>query len=745
MIPIPFSRRSLLAVLLLSSLAPACGESSDPGDPSAEPVTLDSLPAAERSAFEVWKKRPVKDCAWEEAFPELEKRFPPPPEPYIARARIDEDALLAGHGGLPIITGAGGTIVVLSRPTGTQSTEVDERQIRITVNGKSSVLMASAVRDGGVCTITLGGQEIFRARMWETMPFGVSTSAAALQAAAGQVVDPAKLNGGGDVAAIDGGRLVAHALAATRPDAAVRDVLAADLGITAQTAAAAFPLGVPVAPLVVRPVAAEVTPFTPGQFLFGPAATVAALPRGGAIDVDLIYPGLEGLLALRATLAVNAADGVARTTAVAAGAAVALADAAAVGCFLDRQRLAASFQPLGPRRVKFADAFSGCSVLAADATAALAGDARARALVATETFADAPSVGIIDYVGWDAALFALVDRVADGALDVAAFDPEGRLPFFDAAFARLVRYRRALAPAAAPTLRAAIDRTVLKWGLRNLVVPADLDANLVAALGGPASAYGGSLSTALADIVTLGPSGVSAVACAAGLTGARADHVAALLGRLHAEAHAGSFTTRFEISLFQSCPSDSALDALDAAVAAAGRFIAAGGTTGTSTSDADLEDLVGHALDERWDDAVYSAAAAVVDFAVAGFASQCHSESTAASRAVCADPNFRFLTTAAGRVLSPALRARNLGLAQALLPLWTGALSGSSYFEVRFDIENTFFANVTMWGGCSDASFASAQTRLLGLLDARTKATSIEEELQLESSIRSLVASQTCT
>ena len=61
--------RAVKTTLLVLLTVAACGSDGDTGPD--DNVTFDALPEATRQQFVAWKARPIKDCAWEQAFPSI--------------------------------------------------------------------------------------------------------------------------------------------------------------------------------------------------------------------------------------------------------------------------------------------------------------------------------------------------------------------------------------------------------------------------------------------------------------------------------------------------------------------------------------------------------------------------------------------------------------------------------------------------------------------------------------------------
>lgn len=744
---IGFFRRCLssaaLPVALTVALPVAVGCGGSDGD-AHDPVTIDTLPPEQREAFEAWKAQPIKGCDWAQAFAKLA-------DDVGARADdsagVDVAALYARTGGSPVIAGAGGEIAVLGAPRWSSASGSHAFSQTTTINGETRTLSVESTIDGGTCVITLGDDEVYRGEIATSIELAAYTDAQVASSPTG-ALGTAELDTSLTFARIGSNGLLKQPLAALAPNESAYPILASKLGTDAAAIKGVVVLAGQ-APALVQP-KLDAPAFAPGALIYGSRAEISGLAGRADLQLDLLYaPASTGvdsvdralasqLIVVRATVAIDANGPHATSFVVQPN--LARSDAAMGACFARRSELASAFVASAPRAPRFDESFDSCAALAVDGYAALAADPSARQRIATVAFTGPLTPSAI-FGGWDNALIAVASRLAGQGVALDVLDPGSALPALDAAIARSKTYVGALPSASLVELRPAVLDLVLRWALHGVFVSVDADEVIPAALHN-GTAYPLSLVRMLSALAT-SPNNLAAASCAAALTGDRATRVAATISRAAALTGAASFTSDLRDNLFQQCPSDAALASIDAAADAAGAFVKAetareGGISFAAT----LDEVVDHALRERWTSSAYNA---LNDLLALGLLSEftCTIYKTQSEQLRCIDPGLDRFSAASGGLLAPALVARHVAFARALLPIRRGWLDGIEFINTRFDIENAFFDD-GLWTGCSDAGFAASQAKLFDQLEQLRKA-SVFDRPAIQDAIADRLAAQTCS
>lgn len=736
----------IIAVVSLVGAASITGCDDAPYGPEGR-VTFASLPQADRDRFERWKDLVIKDCAWEQAFPSLADEFAD--EPYATQnARVDIRALLAGNAGSPLLAGPDGQLILLAEPARELGFETRALSKRSTIAGRTRVFDISSNRDEGVCVIELDGEELYRARLAATVPVVAATDREALATAGADLpplVEPV-VPAGEPVAAIDGAALLRHALAALSPSPRAHGVLAARFAVTELVARERFPLAAPRAPDVARLVDSPASPFAPHARLYGPRTSLAPLYEGGSAQVELLYSGFgDGLLAVRAELAIAAGGSNVRATAITAAPRVAFSDQATTACFTARG-LARQFETGQLRSPSFGEQFTGCDELAADGFAALADDDVIRQTIANRALllGTAP---FTQYRGWDRALIEVAVRLDQQGRALAELDPGGAIAALPAVIAQRDGLRAAIADAAA---RAAFARPVIElalgWLLDGLAPSPALVTTVEAALANTAAAFSESALAMVADLaerIDAQSPGPLAARCGMELTGARRTALEQMLAAVDEIPFADDFLAQTRATVLQDCPSSDAVTALQTTAATVRDFVVQDQVRASVAAlyGFAVEPLIRHALAERWTAETFTAARDLIGFALVSDFTYCDLVVSVAERIDCIDRLLDIFTTT--RMLAPGAAARYAGLARDLTARWPG-LAGTLYFNARHDISQAVFGSRGLWLACDGAGFARSAGRLGSLLDALRAATTFDQRFALENQIAALVEATTC-
>ena len=736
----------------LSLAVAACGGSDGAGGGGGGGnVTLDTLPADQRAAFEAWKARPVKDCYWSEAFPGLaEEALAGLPQPPAATPHVDVTALYAATHGSPVVQGDHGEIVLLGPAVEDSSDATNQlTQTYTTDNNVTRSLAVHAARSAGECVMTLGGAEVFRTRMAAAMEITGYADAASLAVAGTDLTAPT-FDPSNAVGSLETAPLLAHVLGALAPTSHAQDALAVHFQADGAAAKQVFVVAAAQLPITVLPKLDGVPPVAPGAVMYGPRAAIAALgATGTSAGFDLVFnPALadaptaepDKLVVLRADIAVLARGANAHATALAVQPSIDRSDAAAITCFADRRRLAGAFATAASHAPGFDAVFASCRDLAADGYAALVADPASQQQIAQTTFTG-PITAAADYLGWDAVLLDVVGHLLAAGTDLATLDPGHASEALDAALTRATTWHDALPSDAPADLRDAIVPTALRWTLAAVANLTALDRAMPGALTNAGATYSASVLRMMQDITRGLPAGLAAASCGAALAGDRAARVAATLAKAAALDAAQSFTAQLHDGVLQACPDGATLDRIDAAVDVAAAFVHEDEARGTSAHfQTAVRSLVGRALGEGWTQVSYDALGDLVALGVVRHPS-CLPFPTYAERVLCLDAALIRFSAGRGKLLDPALAARQAGFARATLPARQDWLAAAAFARARSSLDVALFDR-GLWTGCSDAGFAASQTSLLQTLDQLHAATG--DPADLEDEIDAQLAATTC-
>lgn len=734
-------RQFVIALAMGLAGGAACGGGGDEG--AEEIITFDTLPEAARTKFEAWKAKPIKACAWEEAFPSLAEQYPPPSDGGAApRPRVELARVLAENQGSPLLSDAQGELVMLGAPAADSLSATRAHESTRTVNGRTTSFKISSNLDQGTCVVSLGGEELYRASLAAAVPVVLSLDAEALAPAGTDLLPMQDALDGEPIARSDGGRLVRHALAALAPTARAQARLAARYELPAAVSAELFPLGAAARPGLARLVTpAGATPFEPSSAaqLYGTRAQLQPLYDGGAATVELLFGGLpDARLALRAELTSSAGGTGVKATKISAAPAVPFDDAAMLACFAQREA-ARHFESGQVRSPAFAEQYLGCAFLAKDGFAALAASPAGRAAVT----AQAMRTGGNAYRGWDDAMIEVAQRAHGLGLDLSALGELGEV----LGHWRALREGAASLPAAtkAPIERAAIA-LAFRWHFNALSPSSLFVQDVAAAIGNAGDGFARSAERMLSDVaLSLSPTGAGtrAVRCGQALVAARRAAVDRAVSAAALVPYSSAFVSGFSAELLQACPSDASVAALEASAPAVAAFLTADAKLdgGSATYPLAAADLVEHALEQRWSAATFAALPDVLDYAAISKYTFCGLNQTRAQQAGCVDSSFERLGAGAGGLLAPAVAARNAELARTLTARWP-ALGGAAFFTARFDLQDAYFEG--LWLGCSDAGFSRARSKLLELLSALLAAPTFDSRFALEEELRTLEQATTC-
>jgi hypothetical protein len=736
--------------LSLVAAAAACG--ADPGDTdSGGDVTLATLAADQRAAFEAWKAQPVKDCLWTQAFPALAKealddRGVPAPQP---TPHVDVTALYADTQGSPLIQSPGGAIVLLGLPLEDPSASRAELHTTYTRDGQTTrSLSVSSVRDGGECVVTLGDQEVFRTRMAAAMPITAFADPGD-PGPGGKELTPPVFDPAHVVGAIDAAPLLARTLDSLTPDVTAIGILGAHFK-TADVADdfRVFKLGTPQLPVTVRPQLAGTPEFAPDAVMYGPIAAIAPLGNTATIGVDLLFTPLVAdasaepgtLLVVHAEIAVEAQGRLAHPTSFTVKPAIVRSSAAAFACFASRVQLASAFiTATAPRLPGFDAMFSSCRELAVDGDAALLADPASQQVIARATFTG-PVTRTTAYLGWDTRFLNIVDRLLSAGTDLAVLDPDHANPALDTALARAKAWLAAVPSAAPAELRTTVVPTSLRWALDGVSALTELDGLIPPTFSHAGAVYPGSVLRMLNDVTSGVPVGLAAARCGATLVGDHAARVAATIAHAAALPEARRFTDALRGQVLQVCPDDTTLARIDAAVDAARMFVAEDKTRGDALFESAAELLVEHTIRETWTSASYAALGDLL--ALGSVRHPCSFASYAMQVVVCLNNRLDRFSTAHGALLDPALAARHAEFVRDFLPIHQGWLSGAAFADVRRAIDTIFFDR-GLWTGCTDQGFAAARANLFQALDQLHTAAPMDQP-DIEDAIITQVTATTC-
>ena len=734
----------LIVLLVAASCSGGGGDDGSPNTPAGGDVTLDSLPDSARQAFEAWKAQPIKDCAWEQAFPSLAGRASD--SPYTPQNGVDFAALLASNHGSPLLTGDDGQLALI----GSGEHDVGFRhhgfQQTTTVNGKAESLDVKSTLDDGVCVVSLAGQEVYHGDLSVTVPIYLSFDRDKLTATGTDLtaMRTATLANGQLLGAVSSPPLVASALNLLKPDTRVNPFLAARFAITQAVAGAlflpsTFGLRTPDAIRLTAP--AGTTPFVVGRDIYGPPASLQSLYDGGSFVAEFLYRLTDSspdLVGLRVALSVDAGGKAAKATAITAEPNVPFSDPAFLACFAQRHQ-AASFEAAQLRSPEFDEQFFGCEGLTRDGYAALAADGTTRAAITQLALA-----GPGPFRGWDGALIAIAKRVYAQGNELSTLG-DSQTPALAPILAHWDTLRGAFADAKTRDAFApALIETVFGWHFQGLAPSDDLVSSIHTALIASAPRFPAStreMLAALAVDISTNSLARAALTCATDLTGDRAAAVDHAVTTVSSVLYSADFVNDFLGSFLQDCPLPGQLTSLEATSAATTSFI-----TADAARDPDgilfpsaIRSVVSQALAQRWTTNTF---AALADLEAFGFVSEytyCNQLSQA-EQAVCIDPgSFDVFSAASGKMLAPAAAPRYAQLARELTMRWPG-LADAEFVSARFDIGRRFFQG--MWLSCSDDGFARAKAQLFTLMDKLKTASSLDR-FDVEQQISDLVSS-TC-
>lgn len=714
-------------------------------------MTLDSLPQADRDQFAAWKAQIVKDCAWEQAFPSLSSEFPDPSgQPYTAASYVDLDALHAAHDG-PVLA-ANGQVVMLGAAPLDDSFYQDDRAVHTTVNGRRRALDVRADRENGICVINLGGEEIFRGALPKTVPVIASYDPSA-PAPAPVDLPPflVATSPGTPVAGFSGDALIQPVRAALVPSDRAYAMIAAQLAISGEQARALFSIAGAVSPAAGRVITPSgITPFGATAFAsfsgaYGSEASVESLYAAGAVEIELLYPGLDRkIVALRAQLSVAAGGKSVAVTSITRADLVSYDDDAARHCFLDRD-VGKRFETNQPRSPEFDNQFAGCGALTTDGYAALAADPVTRQMVATKAIG--PGVTPGNYRGWDSALIKLAVAMDGRGVALSELDPSGTLADLPAILGRVTALRRGLTdPAHQTEVAGGVIELAFGWYFQGKVPTDGLVNSITAALSNAAADYPASAAAMLLALVPdLGPNspGARAAQCGAGITGDRRAQLAQTLSAVDQVPFASGFAADQRGTILQTCPTADDLSQIAASAAAAGTFITADqARAGSSLGFADdAAQMIEHALTERWTSDSFRALGDLLGFSVIATGHTfCSGYSSWSERATCIDPSLALFSTGSAGILAPGVAARYAAMARELTQRWP-ALDRLGHISVEISITGAWDAG--LWRTCSDTGFASDKQQLYALLDMLPGAT-ISQLGVIEDQIDTLLEPLSC-
>jgi hypothetical protein len=776
--------RTLGLAVVLTALGCGGGGGKAGGEGEVIEVTLDSLPEADRQAFAAWKLRPLKACAWYEAFPALAQAHPPPEGGGYgpARPRVDLDLFIEAITGsspdgshLPIVQGSGGELVLFGAPPVETTTEAARRSEKLEQGGVTTAFDVSSERRDGECVITLAGQEVFRARLASQLPVILGYDPARPRSAPAELASLAekRTSEGLTEARLDPGALLSGAQAALAPTAEDQALLAARFGITLDQAKQVFPLGDPLPPdsaaltsVGGAPVDPSlVTPFGPGRYLHDRSGTdgervLEALCRPGTVTLDLLYAprlGPDGaLIRLAVSVGVTSSLDAASTphtfaelSGVTLGGGVQRTDAAAVDCFLARYAAATPWvtRTTPPTR-EYAPSYGPCAALSPDPAGALASDGRARTIVVREVESIArPSA----YSSWDWALVDLADAAITRGIGLDQL-PGGIGTYSIAArTAELGSYLEAVAD---PAARASLQRALVQLAYDQHFAGWQLDgtqrAALLGALQKASSPFTASTATMLRDLLASDRDpGLRAAACGAALSSELIAAIQAAATGAASYAYGERFAERLRGATLQACYTQADLDEVAVALAAARAFTdAERGRSPGPSFEGQHQALVDRALDERWTGDAYAGLADELRLAMAGDRGlSCSTDPTLSEQVGCTGDlgGAHAWLSAAGGLLDPAFAGRYPALARELRPWLAEKLDRSTHFVTRDDLEDGFFGEAGLWRGCAAAEFTARRTSLLGLLQRLVTTADAFDRMDVEGEIEALVKKDCAT
>jgi hypothetical protein len=733
----------LAALLVLAS----CGSSSSGGDnPTEDMLTYGALPEAAQKAFEAWKAQPVKDCAWEQAFPSLVADYSGGIA-YTPAPRVDYAALIASNHGSPLVTGDNGELALIGPGDAESGFRTHGVEQTTTINGHARSVSIHSGTDNGICVVSLGGEELFRGpvQLRALVYLSFDPGKPAVAGTDLTAMRPATQADGQLLGAVDSAPLVASAMNLLRPDTRVNPFLATRFAIT-QTAAgqlfmpSTFGLRTPDAIRLIAPTGT--TPFVVGRDIYGPLGSLQSLYEGGSFVAEFLYRFTDSspdLVGLRVALSVDAGGKAANATAITAEPAVPFSDPAFLACFAQRHQ-AASFEPAQLRSPEFDEQFFGCEGLTRDGYAALAADATTRAAITQLALA-----GPAPFRGWDSALIAIAKRVYALGNELSTLG-DSRTPALAPILAHWDTLRGAFADAKTRDAFApALIETVFGWYFEGLAPSDAVVASIKTALTTAAPRFPDSTRQMLASLtvdLSANGSGTRALGCATALVGDRLTAVDHAVASVSDVLYSVDFVTDFTDSFLQDCPTAGQLASLETATVATNTFVAADVARGKDDAlfGTAIRQVVDRALTERWTGDTFAALGDVLAYGVISLYTFCTGASQAV-RATCMDNSLTMFSTGSGKLLAPATAARTAGLARELTAQWP-SLDDATFIGDKSTIEARFFTG--MWLGCSDDGFARAKTTLFNMLTA-LKTASIADRLGLETQLSVLVASSTCS
>lgn len=732
-------------------------------------VTLDSLSDAEKQEFEAWKRRPLKACAWFEAFPELARQYPdqdgsayPAASPLIDVARFVEH-LQASSGGLPVLKD-GDKLVLFEKPWAASSLERMERSSSRVVNGRGTVFKASAQRDDGECVITLGEQEVFRGYLADGAPAALSydpaqpAGAAAQLAAVQQRTDHTTGGTAYVIGRTDGRPLLASAVATLSPGAWTVELLASHFGIGVDQAGELF-----------RPASGAYPPDTAsllsmttsggavedlsGTTFFAPGVSdaqaylyetepvagtsmLAKLLAPGTARLDLLYVPLlpsDQLVRIEATVAITSPQGqpVAQLASLRLGGGRARADADAIACFRGRHAASAPFL----RRRSYDGVQGPCRMLSPDLIGALAGAPESIAIVVQEVQSRGSGA---TYDGWDGALVDVVDGMLTRGK--ALSELESGVTFSQPRI-DLAAYLAAVPEAEA---RRALQRPLVGLAFDQYFYGDPLAAaersDVLATLRKAAVPFRDSVAEMLSDLVTIWRQrGLQAARCGAGLDDGRISAIEAVLADASAYAYGKGFAGRMRGATLQACYQQADLDRAAAALAAARKQTADEEAQQHGFGwQGDHQALVDQALDERWTSDVYANAADVLAFGLASEFGYCGTYATLSEQVACAGAGgAAWLSASPGRALDPAFGGRYAALARDLRARFLDQLAND--ISTRVAIQMAYFDGDGLWLALANDAFTARRNQLFGLLDELRAATTISAQVDVRMRIEALL------
>ena len=764
--------RCKISLFVVAGFLVSCGDDTD----SVPGASEYSLNESDRSIIDDWRQRLVKDCSIHQIFPRLAPYQGDPTRPddqYVPSLFVDSRILFEKTGGTSTITSSRGEIVVLGTPTELSGSTSSRREITI---GNTVVLNVSADIEPGSkdCIVMHNGEEIYRVPFYTSVPvvayFSVSdtTETATLTTATteldldGSAVEFQSRNQNrglaDEIKYLMGPESNLHTLIANTYNADITEI------------SQKFSFN-PTSPVTAQPNDTGIqTWFSPevGR-LFGDTTVLRNLfvpdldqqtnsptpfdatyfyeipvirndpfyqrtdQRLLGVDIVLNLSNPRAGSAFRDNMIFDASISSAGIGVTRAHSDTEASDC--IGFHLNRSRLLElSLGELPGRGPTSTSVFGACQPLTLDIYEALSNNARVRQSVIAHIFDGTVENDRFRYFGWDSVAKSLVqtaDRLGQNIADVFV----GSI-----GMTNVLNRIQTLSDGLSPDLtvdqfRPDIIALPLDWFFNRRVVPPSLVSDLLSSFQlFDSTAYEQLLEELIRDLSDRSfdqdfDGGVNQVTCAAGFTTAMVDSLQAAIQRSRRRSELQGWAEDYVTNLLITCPSETQLAALEAAVEDALTFATTedaltDGNDPLSSYEQDLTNILTRAVNEGWTTNTYNELGEIAEYVSVSLEYSFCTTGTNSERIRCAEPlGLRGLSVT--EMLNPQYNGRYGLLADRLTQVHTDFLSQDLVLAPR--IENAFFErNPILWGQCSNEEFTNRENTLMTLLDNYRAASGID-------------------